>query len=92
MNISVEDTKKYLRVDFNYEDELIEGLIDSAVEIVASVSRTIKEEILESKNETIKTAVLYTVGFLYEHREDADHHELMLSLRNLLMGVRKEGF
>ena len=92
MNISVEDTKKYLRVDFNYEDELIEGLIDSAVEIVASVSRTIKEEILESKNETIKTAVLYTVGFLYEHREDADHHELMLSLRNLLMGVRQEGF
>ena len=92
MNISVEDTKKYLRVDFNDEDELIEGLIESAVEIVASVSRTIKEEILESKNETIKTAVLYTVGFLYEHREDADHHELMLSLRNLLMGVRKEGF
>ena len=92
MNISVEDTKKYLRVDFNDEDELIEGLIDSAVEIVASVSRTIKEEILESKNETIKTAVLYTVGFLYEHREDADHHELMLSLRNLLMGIRKEGF
>ena len=92
MNISVEDTKKYLRVDFNDEDELIEGLIDSAVEIVASVSRTIKEEILESKNETIKTAVLYTVGYLYEHREDADHHELMLSLRNLLMGVRKEGF
>ena len=92
MNISVEDTKKYLRVDFNDEDELIEGLIDSAVEIVASVSRTIKEEILESKNETIKTAVLYTVGYLYEHREQADHHELMLSLRNLLMGVRKEGF
>ncbi len=92
MNISVEDTKKYLRVDFNDEDELIEGLIDSAVEIVASVSRTIKEEILESKNETIKTAVLYTVGYLYEHREQADYHELMLSLRNLLMGVRKEGF
>ena len=92
MNISVEDTKKYLRVDFNDEDELIEGLIESAVEIVASVSRTIKEEILESKNETIKTAVLYTVGFLYEHREEADHHELMISLRNLLMGVRKEGF
>ena len=92
MNISVEDTKKYLRVDFNDEDELIEGLIESAVEIVASVSRTIKEEILESKNETIKTAVLYTVGFLYEHREEADHHELMISLRNLLMGVRKVGF
>ncbi len=92
MNISVEDTKKYLRVDFNDEDELIEGLIDSAVEIVASVSRTIKEEILESKNETIKTAVLYTVGYRYEHREQADYHELMLSLRNLLMGVRKEGF
>jgi uncharacterized phage protein (predicted DNA packaging) len=92
MNISVEETKKYLRVDYDEEDELIRGLIDSAVEIVASVSRIDKEAVPEMENETIRVAVLYTVAYLYEHREEADHHDLMVGLRNLLMGVRKAGF
>ena len=39
-----------------------------------------------------KTAVLYTVGYLYEHRDDADHKALTLTLRSLLMGIRREGF
>lgn len=39
-----------------------------------------------------KTAVLYTVAYLYEHREDADHHALMITLRALLFGSRREGF
>lgn len=36
----------------------------------------------------IKTAVLYAVAYLYEHREDADHHHLMMNLRYLLFGVK----
>ena len=39
-----------------------------------------------------KAAVLYTVAYLYEHREEADHRGLMLTLRALLFGVRREGF
>ena len=39
-----------------------------------------------------KTAVLYAAAYLYEHREEADHHELMLTLRALLSGIRQEGF
>lgn len=35
---------------------------------------------------------MYTVAYLYEHREEADHHELMLTLRSLLFGIRQEGF
>ena len=31
-------------------------------------------------------------AYLYEHREDADHHQLVLDLRSLLFGVRKPGF
>ena len=38
------------------------------------------------------TAVLYTVGYLYEHRDDADHKALTMTLRSLLMGIRREGF
>ena len=39
-----------------------------------------------------KMAVLYAIAYLFEHREEADHHALTLSLRSLLFGVRKEGF
>ena len=42
--------------------------------------------------DNIHTAVLYTVAYLYEHREEADHHELTITLRSLLFGIRKEGF
>ena len=39
-----------------------------------------------------KPAVMYTVAYLYEHREEADHHALTLTLRSLLFGGRKEAF
>lgn len=39
--------------------------------------------------EVMKVAVLYALGYLYEHREDADHHGLDLTLRNILFAVRE---
>ena len=30
--------------------------------------------------------------FMYEHREEADHHALTITLRSLLFGSRKEVF
>ena len=39
-----------------------------------------------------KIAVQYAAAYLYEHREDADHHQLVLDLRSLLFGVRNPGF
>ena len=39
-----------------------------------------------------KVAFLYAVAYLYEHREEADHRQLTLSLRALLSGGRKAGF
>ena len=39
--------------------------------------------------ELLKVAILYAVGYLYEHREEADHHGLMMTLRNLLFAVRE---
>ena len=32
------------------------------------------------------------VAYLYEHREEANHHALTLSLRSILFGCRQEGF
>ena len=37
-------------------------------------------------------AILYAVAYLYEHREEADHHELTLTLRSLLFGIREAAF
>ena len=46
------------------------------------------DEIIQIR-ELLKVAILYTVGYLYEHREEADHHGLMMTLRNLLFAVRE---
>ena len=44
---------------------------------------------MDSIRNTVRVAVLYTLGYLYEHREEADHHDLVLTLRNLLFSVRE---
>ena len=42
--------------------------------------------------ETMRVAILYAIGYLYEHREEADHHALTLTLRSLLFGIREGVF
>lgn len=89
--LTLEEAKRYLRVDDDSEDDLIEHLIEIACEICLDVARL--EEIKEIEKYTyLDIAMLYTVAYLYEHREEADHKELTLSLRALLFGVRQEGF
>ena len=40
----------------------------------------------------LKVGVLFALGYLYEHREEADHHELVMTLRSLLSSVREGVF
>ncbi|MBQ7487270.1 MAG: phage gp6-like head-tail connector protein [Clostridia bacterium] len=47
-----------------------------------------KGEVLQMQN-LLRCAVLYTLGYLYEHREEADHHDIVLTLRNLLFEIRE---
>ena len=95
MEVTLEEAKTYLRVSSSDEDELISNLITTATATVQDIARFSDEE-WESGEEKIlirmRIAILYTVAFLYEHREDADHNQLNLTLRALLFGVRKEGF
>lgn len=44
---------------------------------------------LASIRETMRVAILYALGYLFEHREEADHHALTLTLRSLLFGIRE---
>ena len=37
-------------------------------------------------------AILYALGYLYEHRDEADHKQLMLTLRSILFAVREGVF
>ena len=90
MIVSLDEMKQYLRVDFSDDDEFLENAIDSAESLCADVARLSLEQL--SEKSVAKIAVMYAVAYLYEHREDADHHALTISLRSLLFGIREEGF
>lgn len=92
MLVTLQEAKEYLRVDAEDEDALILGFIGAAQEICMDVARVSEESDLADDLENAKAAVLYTVAYLYEHREEADHRGLLLTLRALLFGVRREGF
>lgn len=92
MLVTLPEVKEYLRVDAEDEDALILDFIGAAQEICMDVARVSEESDLADDLENAKAAVLYTVAYLYEHREEADHRGLLLTLRALLFGVRREGF
>lgn len=52
-------------------------------------TRKMKTAEIIQMRELLRIAILYAVGYLYEHREEADHHGLMLTLRNLLFAIRE---
>ena len=91
MVVTLEEMKNYLRVDYDDDDSLIGHLLQSAEKICMDIIRTDDRSVLE-KDWNAKTAVLYAAAYLYEHREEADHHAMMLTLRALLSGSRKEAF
>ena len=95
MEVPLEEAKAYLRVTTSDEDELIKSLISAATKQVQDITRQSDEEFMANEEKAlirIRVAILYTVAYLYEHREEADHHALNMTLRSLLFGTRKEGF
>ena len=101
--ITLEEAKAYLRVDTDADDALIGGLLLSAGRLCADVARLTDAEWAQadavpsgddstdvvSLRAALRVAVYYTLGYLYEHREEADHHDLLLTLRSLLFAVRE---
>ena len=90
--LTLEEVKQYLRVDFSDDDDLITSLISTAQILCMDVARMEDADVFAASGDNARTAVLYTVAYLYEHREEADHQALMLTLRALLFGMRKEAF
>lgn len=89
--VSLDEAKLYLRVDGHEDDELIETLIDTAERLAKDVSRLNDIEFDENAN-IVRIAILYAVAYLYEHRENANHRNLTLTMRSMLFGVRKVMF
>ena len=98
--ITLEEAKGYLRVDTADEDAMIGILLNSAKRLCADVARLSDDQwagidsdeadpALEPLRGTMKVAILYALGYLFEHREEADHHDLTLTLRSLLFAIRE---
>ena len=90
MIVNLDEMKGYLRVEFDDDDALIESFITTGQNLFADIARLSVDEL--SAIPSSKIAVMYAVAYLYEHREDADHHQLAISLRSLLEGVRRSVF
>ena len=89
--VGLPKAKEYLRIDTDAEDDIVRKLLRAAEQICMDVARMNEDE-FKSCGAITKTAVLYALAYFYEHRDEADHKALTLTLRALLMGVRKEGF
>lgn len=92
MLVTLKEVKDYLRIDTDDEDEVVASLMQNAETLCKDVARVEKVEDFEALGEVAKQAVLYSTAYLYEHRENADYHQMTLMLRALLFGIRREGF
>lgn len=103
--VTTEEAKAYLRVDSSDEDSLISSLITSAEFKCADVARLSDEDWNEvntgsaddnrdllRKRSLLRVAILYTVAYMFEHREEAKENDLDLTLRSLLYSIREGVF
>lgn len=91
--LSLEKTKKYLKVDYDEDDDLILGLINDARNRCISIIRKEEAEVPDTDSvSNFDLACLFAVAYAYEHREEADYGKLNLSLRDLLFNDREAKF
>lgn len=87
--VTLKEAKNYLRVDHSEDDKLIQDLLLTAKNLCMDVGRMDEEELAQNED-TVRTAMLYTVSYLYENRNTADYKKLMLMLRSILF-AQSEG-
>lgn len=65
-------------ISYNDDGELLPTETDEYSEVELAMLRAM-----------LRTAVLFALGYLYEHREEADHADLAFTLRALLSAIRE---
>ena len=91
MIVTLDETKKWIRVDTDDENALIENFITAAEDIVGGVLRFPLSE-FEEVPEAVKQAVFFTTSRFYEERESLDIVSLMNTLRGMLFVYRKDAW
>ena len=86
--VTLQEVKQYLRIDFEDDDTLLLSLISTAKQLVMDVGRMDEERFSENED-VVRTAMLYTVSYLYENRNTADFSKLTLTLRAILFAQRE---
>ena len=86
--VTLQEVKQYLRVDFEDDDTLLLSLISTAKQLIMDVGRMDEERFSENED-VVRTAMLYTVSYLYENRNTADFSRLTLTLRAMLFAQRE---
>ena len=103
--ISLSEAKEYLRMDSADEDATIGSLLQTACALTKDVGRLTDvtwrrvqaapddgdDTSLIELRAVCRVATLYGLGYLFEHRDEADHHGLLLTLRSLLFSIREGG-
>ena len=91
MIVTLEEAKQYMRIDYPDDDEVLNDIIEASERLCKAIAR-IEDGRVFNNSPNAKIAVLYATAYLYEHREEADHKALALSLRSLLTDIRREVF
>ncbi|MUP58537.1 AraC family transcriptional regulator [Veillonellaceae bacterium M2-4] len=86
--IQLSDMKTYLRVDGEQDDIVLQHLMETAQALCRDILRTSNPE----SSRMLDMAMMYATAYLYEHRDEADHEALIITLRALLSGERDVGF
>ena len=86
--ITLKEAKNYLRVDYEEDDSLIQNLLSTAKNLVMDVGR-MNESALAENEDTVRTAMLFALGYLYENRSNPDYQKLTLNLRSILFAQRE---
>ena len=88
---TLQEVKDYLGVSDNFNDPLLNSLMNASRIIVEGVLRYQIEKVNPVPT-LITEAIKFTTAFLYSGRETADVGALEKTLRTMLMSVRQEAF
>ena len=86
--ITLKEAKNFLRVDYDEDDKLIQNLLSTSKQLVMDVGR-MSEEDFSVNEDTVRTAMLFALGYLYENRSNPDYNKLTLNLRSILFAQRE---
>ena len=86
--ITLKEAKNYLRVDYDEDDKLIKNLLLTAKNLVMDVGR-MDEDAFTQNEDTVRAAMLFALGYLYENRSNPDYQKLTLNLRSILFAQRE---